>query len=324
MGGRGRSVDGGPRGAARYGRDDSRGGPRSSRNDGPAGRRDGRAAPRRVERPLSAAEQRAAEVRGRRGERVERTEPAERVAWEREQWIDEGSLRDAAEAATERATGEVRQGRRRSHEIAPEVAEDLSAKVESSRTARYQERLSAAADALDRGRFGDALRMVRPVLRDVPDLAFGHELAGLALYRLGQWRKAAAELELARGLNGTVAHHAVLADCYRALRRYTEVDQLWRDLREASPEPELMAEGRIVAAGALADQGDLVGALKVMEKGMTVPKKAKDHHVRQWYVIADLLDRSGDIVTARRYFTLVAGIDPEFADVRDRLRGLGR
>jgi tetratricopeptide (TPR) repeat protein len=256
---------------------------------------------------------------------VEKVETTERVEWEREQWIDEGSLRDAAEEATERALGEGgRQGRRRSNEIAPEVADDLSGKVEPARMSRYQERLAAAADALDRGRFGDAHRMVRPVLRDVPDLAFGHELAGLALYRLGQWRKAAAELELARSLNGTVAHHAVLADCYRALKRYTEVDQLWRELREASPEPELMAEGRIVAAGAVADQGDLVGALKVMEKGMAVPKKPKDHHVRQWYVIADLLDRSGDVVTARRYFTLVAGIDPEFADVRDRLRGLGR
>lgn len=274
---------------------------------------------------MTAAEQRAAEVRGRRGERVEKVETTERVEWEREQWIDEGSLRDAAEEATERALGEGgRQGRRRSNEIAPEVADDLSGKVEPARMSRYQERLAAAADALDRGRFGDAHRMVRPVLRDVPDLAFGHELAGLALYRLGQWRKAAAELELARSLNGTVAHHAVLADCYRALKRYTEVDQLWRELREASPEPELMAEGRIVAAGAVADQGDLVGALKVMEKGMAVPKKPKDHHVRQWYVIADLLDRSGDVVTARRYFTLVAGIDPEFADVRDRLRGLGR
>jgi tetratricopeptide (TPR) repeat protein len=278
-----------------------------------------------VERTLTAAEQRAAEVRTRRGERIERVEPAERVEWEREQWIDEGSLRDAAEAATGRALGDgARQGRRRSNEIAPEVADDLSGKVEPARMARYQERLTAAADALDRGRFGDAHRMVRPVLRDVPDLAFGHELAGLALYRLGQWRKAAAELEVARGLSGTVAHHAVLADCYRALRRYTEVDQLWLELRDASPEPELMAEGRIVAAGALADQGDLVGALKVMEKGMTVPKKPKDRHVRQWYVIADLLDRSGDVVTARRYFTLVANADPEFADVRDRLRGLGR
>ena len=185
-------------------------------------------------------------------------------------------------------------------------------------------RLTTAADALDRGRFADARRMVQPVLRDLPDLAFGHEIAGLALYRLGQWRKAVAELELARSLSGTVQHHAVLADCYRALRRYTEVEALWKELREASPEPSLMAEGRIVAAGALADQGDLAGALKVMQRGADTPKKPKEYHLRQWYVLADLYDRSGDVIAARRFFGLVASVDAEFADAAERLRSLGR
>ena len=141
---------------------------------------------------------------------------------------------------------------------------------------------------------------------------------------MGQWRKAAAELEVARQLTASVQHNAVLADCYRALRRYHEVDTLWRELREASPEPALMAEGRIVAAGALADQGDLAGALKVMQKATEVPKKPKEHHLRQWYVLADLYDRSGEIIKARRYFSLVAEADRDFADVTERLRTLGR
>lgn len=201
---------------------------------------------------------------------------------------------------------------------------ELNAHVGASRSARYQERLSAAADALDRGRFGDARRMVQPVLRDLPDVAFAHELAGLASYRLGQWRRAASELERARELDRSVRHHAVLADCYRAMRRYHEVDELWNELKAASPDPALMAEGRIVAAGSLADRGDLAGALAVMRKAMDLPKKPKDHHLRQWYVIGDLFDRSGDVVKARRWFGLVAEIDREFADVSDRLRALGR
>ena len=101
-------------------------------------------------------------------------------------------------------------------------------------------------------------------------------------------------------------------------------DQLWLELREGSPEPALMAEGRIVAAGALADQGDLKGALKLMERGAEVPKKVRDHHLRQWYVLGDLHDRSGDIIKARRFFGMIAAVDPQFADVADRLRGLGR
>jgi tetratricopeptide (TPR) repeat protein len=203
------------------------------------------------------------------------------------------------------------------------VAEQLERSAAPVDTAKYQERLTTAADALDRGRFDDARRMVQPVLRDLPALAFGHEIAGLALYRSGQWRKAAAELEVARKLDGTIDHHPVLADCYRAMKRYDMVNQLWRELREGSPAPPVMAEGRIVAAGALADQGDLQGALKLMERAADVPKKVREHHLRQWYVLADLHDRSGDIVKARRFFGMIAEVDPDFADVTDRLRALG-
>lgn len=208
-------------------------------------------------------------------------------------------------------------------ELAPDVADDVRRTAPAVQAEKYQERLATAADALDRGRFDDARRMVQPVLRDLPDLAFGHEIAGLALYRTGQWRKAAAELERARALDRRLDHHAVLADCYRALKRYDLVDQLWLELREGSPEPALMAEGRIVAAGALADQGDLKGALKIMERAADVPKKVREHHLRQWYVLGDLHDRSGDIIKARRYFGMIAERDADFADVADRLRAVG-
>jgi tetratricopeptide (TPR) repeat protein len=263
-------------------------------------------------------------VKQTRPPRTEKLEVAAPPPWEREQWIDEGSLRHEAEQAAQRAAEPVKSGRRKSLQLAPEVVDDLADAAPASRQARYQERLASAADALDRGRYADARRMVQPVLRDLPDLAFAHEIAGLSLYRMGQWRKAVTELEVARQLTNTVQHHAVLADCYRALRRYNDVDVLWRELREASPEPALMAEGRIVAAGALADQGDLAGALRLMQKAADVPKKPKEWHLRQWYVLADLYDRSGDVIKARRYFKLVLDSDRDFADVADRLRALGR
>ena len=68
-------------------------------------------------------------------------------------------------------------------DLAPEVADDLQRAAPAARAAKYQERLATAADALDRGRFDDARRMVAPVLRDLPEMAFGHEIAGLAFYR---------------------------------------------------------------------------------------------------------------------------------------------
>jgi hypothetical protein len=61
-----------------------------------------------------------------------------------------------------------------------------------------------------------------------------------------------------------------------------------------------------------------------MQKALDVPKKPREYHLRQWYVVADLFDRSGDVIKARRYFGLVAQADPEFADVVERLRTLGR
>ncbi|MEI8239242.1 MAG: hypothetical protein WCI22_07435 [Actinomycetota bacterium] len=277
---------------------------------------------------MTAAEKRSQEIKQQRPPREPdwKRPEAPPAAWEREEWIDEGSMRVEAEEAARRAGAapEKATTRRKSLELAPEVEKELAAAAPAQRMARYQERLSSAADALDRGRYDDARRMVQPVLRDLPELSFAHEIAGLAFYRMGQWRKAAAELELTRQLTGTFLHHAVLADCYRAMRRFHEVDVLWRDLREASPEPALMAEGRIVAAGALADQGDLAGALKVMAKALEVPKKPREYHLRQWYVVADLFDRSGDVIKARRYFGLIAEVDREFADVVERLRTLGR
>ena len=182
----------------------------------------------------------------------------------------------------------------------------------------------SAAEALERGRFDDARRMVQPVLRDLPNVAMAHEIAGLAWYSTGQWRKAAAELELARNLDHSVKHHPVLADCYRAMRRYDTVTELWNELKAASPAPELMAEGRIVAAGALADRGELRAALQVLDQARSIPKNVRDHHLRQWYVIADLLDRSGEVIEARRYFGMISQVDSEFADVMQRLASLGR
>jgi hypothetical protein len=61
-----------------------------------------------------------------------------------------------------------------------------------------------------------------------------------------------------------------------------------------------------------------------MQRATDTPKKPKEYHLRQWYVLGDLYDRSGDVVAARRFFGLVASVDAEFADVLERLRSLGR
>ena len=53
-----------------------------------------------------------------------------------------------------------------------------------------------------------------------------------------------------------------------ALKRWSDVEELWHEVRDYSPSGDLVNEGRIVAAGALADQGDLRGAHRAAGEGM--------------------------------------------------------
>ena len=166
--------------------------------------------------------------------------------------------------------------------------------------------------------------MVTPLVRELPRVAAVHEVNGLASYRTGRWKQAAESLELARQLRPDPSLLPVLADCYRALKRWKDVDTVWADIRKSSPPHEIMAEGRIVVAGSLADRGELKQAIELMGAATKPPKRVRDHHLRQWYVLADLYDRAGDTVAAARWFREIAQRDPAFSDVRDRLRTLGR
>jgi tetratricopeptide (TPR) repeat protein len=259
-------------------------------------------------------------------EAVEAERPAP-PAWEPEQWIDTGAVRDEAEQAV--ARGE-RAPRRRADPVQDEAAaapadrdDEIHQAVGPRRAPRLRERLGDAARAYRRDQFAEAQRLVRPLAKAAPGAPSVRELYGLTLYRLGKWKDAVRELEAFRTLTGSTEQHPVLADAYRALGRWSEVDELWEELRVASPSAELVAEGRIVAAGAYADQGDLQGAIKLLERARTWPKRPQEHHLRMAYALADLFERAGDVPRARDLFTRIRKVDPDFADVRQRVRALG-
>jgi tetratricopeptide (TPR) repeat protein len=265
-------------------------------------------------------------VRARTGGRQTNLEqPKAPEAFEPEQWIDEGSVRDAADAATQRAVAEPRRepGRRAARTLDIETLGGLDRAVGNRRAARLADMLAQARDSLDRERFEESRRLARTVTREAPDVAEAQEIAGLAAYRLGRWREAVAALEAARAITRGIRNHAVLADSYRAQRKYKQVEELWLEVREASPETAQMAESRIVAAGALADQGDLAGAIRTMGTAAAGAKRVQEHHLKQWYVLADLYDRSGDVVKARQLFEMVLAHDRDYADAGARLRSLG-
>jgi hypothetical protein len=288
---------------------------------------------RRQERPLTAAEKRKIEVKRTRAPRPPQHPDHERRKIEErtvEVWIDDGSIRDEAAHAAARAggapeaTAATTSKRRSPKPLEPEIAAELVGAVGKQRGARLAERLAQASEALDRERYQEARRLAGAIAKEAPDVAAAHEVLGLACYRLGLYKPAVRSLEMALDLHPNPAIMPVVADCYRALGRWSSVERVWREIKELSPSHEVLAEGRIVAAGALADQGKLKAAIEVMEPATRRVKVVREFHLREWYVVADLHDRVGDAVTARRWFTMIADIDPEFADVTQRLRTLGR
>jgi tetratricopeptide (TPR) repeat protein len=271
----------------------------------------------------------------RRGEETDRPTASEvwreaaTRAGNREAWSpDEVWVQDAAPAQerTERSRsgGPAPAGSADAHRrnVPAPVVEELTTAAGVARGNRLAARLAEASHAYDHERYQEARRILRPLADEVTDAPAVRELYGLTLYRLGQWQPAARELEAYRTLTGGYDQHPVLADCYRALHRYPDAEALWDDLREASPDADLVAEGRIVAAGCRADRGDLPGAIGLLEKSSRRVDHPRDRHLRQWYVLADLYERAGDLPKARELFGRVAGADPDAFDVRQRRRAL--
>ena len=335
--GRGRpSADRGDRPS--YGRGDSagRGRPSSGRPPAGRGRPDTGRSFRDDDRPVvpqTAAQRKADEVRYRTGGRKNDRDALPRNTQSNEVWKDEGSTRPARGRGPRReeesAPIRLERDERRASAAAmahveATVAGSIIAIVGERASKRLIEKLALALDAFERGRYQDAKKIIIPISRDCPGVELIHEIAGLSMYRMGQWRDAADHLEQARALtSGSTLNHPVLADCYRALMRYDKVDELWKELKDASPDPTIVAEGRIVAASALADQGDIQAAVRLMQQSKQDPAKVREHHLREWYVLADLYDRSGDVIQARTIFQRIAKNDADFTDVRDRLETLG-
>jgi tetratricopeptide (TPR) repeat protein len=203
-----------------------------------------------------------------------------------------------------------------------ELRQTLTRSVGAERAARLARRVEQAAEAFADELDDDAVRLLRPIAREAPDVLAVRELLGLALYRLGRWKAAVVELEAVRAQTASTEQHPVLADCYRALRRWQDVEDLWEELREVSPSAELVTEGRIVAAGALADRGDLPAAIALLSRGWAMPGRAKEHHLRRAYALADLYERAGDLPRARELFGWVAELAPELGDARRRALAL--
>jgi tetratricopeptide (TPR) repeat protein len=269
---------------------------------------------------------------------------------EPEQWVDEGlvppeagsgrrsrSRQDrqrgtAADFASGKGAGgkgspDRRNASKRRREGAQKVIVDapgLVAMVGKQRAQRLSGRLNEAALAFLEDRYLEARSILKPIVDEVPALPQARELYGLTLYRLGRWKPAVDQLEELRVLtNHSAEQNHVLADCYRALGRHDRVEELWLELREASPGADVVSEGRIVAAGSKADQGNYPAAIAILSKGFRLPRNPEEFHLRRAYALADLYERSGDLVQARTIFERLESSEPDYLDVEERISALG-
>ena len=252
---------------------------------------------------------------------------------DQEVWLDEGIVeepggrgngRGAHGAGHPVATGAVAG---KAEGLPDDIRDELTGAAGRARGAKLAERLAAAARAYARDRYPEAQRLTKSLVTEVPGSASARELHGLVSYRMGRYREAVRHLEAARGLaEDDPSQLPVIMDCHRAMGHHRRVEVLWEELRAASPDADVLAEGRLVLAAELADRGELDRATELLVAagaGRNLRHPA-ERHVRQWYVLADLAERAGDLPRARQLFERVVVADPELADAAVRLAALGR
>ncbi len=182
--------------------------------------------------------------------------------------------------------------------------------------------VTKALEAFGENDYARASSLAKQAKTRAPRSGRLRELLGLAYYHSGNWTEAASELLTYRRLTGDIDQNHVIADCYRAAGRFDRALEVCDEVDRTRVSDEVWTEVTIVAAGALADKGDIDQALTRLARGELKPAAVEPHHLRLWYVRADLLDRSGRQQEAKELWELILGEAGEFYDVDERLNAL--
>lgn len=181
--------------------------------------------------------------------------------------------------------------------------------------------LTASALAYESGDYEAAARDAQSAKRLAPRAASVREMLGLAQYGAGEWARAMSELRTYERLSGEKNHFPIVADCLRAMGRPEKALELL-DTQERDDDPEpLRIEAELVRAGVLHDQGKIREAIGALRRVLSEPKNVEYHHLRLWYLLAELFEEAGRPDEAGMLFTRIADHDAEFLDVKDRVEG---
>ena len=235
---------------------------------------------------------------------------------------------DHAGQRSDRPRGAEAPAASRARPLPAEVAAEIR-KAADTATAHHREvlvvKMEDAVAAYDRHRFQEAARLAKVVADEAPAVP-GRAGAG-GLGRL-PGRPLARGRPPARGLRDAHRRRRPPAGADGLLPGPAPAAQGGRPVAEPAP---ALARARCAGRGPdrggrqLADQGDLEGAISLLATAGAgrALRNPSDRHIRQWYALADLYERAGDLPRAREFFLRVAQADPDAYDVADRLGALG-
>ena len=234
-----------------------------------------------------------------------------------DQWVDKGKGKSKAPQRSETGGGVV------GYNVEEIIARETPKGLSKFRVARIKREFSEGVRAYQADRYRDAQKLLVGLLELMPQSQSLLEIIGLNFYRLSRWKLALEYLEASKAITKSVDQNPVIADCYRALGRHNKVKEIYDEVGEVSPSAEVMAEARIVLAGSLADQKKFTEAIALLARFEdTERRKPRLIEIRQWYVLADLYEKVGDIVHARKLFQKIAMSEPGIYDVAERLADL--
>ncbi len=178
--------------------------------------------------------------------------------------------------------------------------------------------LDQAVQCYVKDRYQEAVGILKKVLKLYPNYEDAIEVLGLSYYRLGEYEPAIDELEKFTNLTKNYEQLPVIADCYRALGFYKKMFSVWNLIKTKKLPRSIHGEARLVIAGAYKDLGDIDKAYELMKSCAGDSKEPSFLKLREWYVLADILEQMGDFPNSRRLFKKVLQFDPDLADVAER------
>ena len=202
--------------------------------------------------------------------------------------------------------------------LSDEIVRELQATARPTKAEILVQVFSEAVGAFMAGDLDEAIRLGEQAKHIALRSTTVREFLGLAYYHAERWKQAATELSTFRRISGAADQNPVLADCYRAMEKPQRALELCDEVVPGESEPSVLYEAAIVGAGALADMGRIDDAIARLERLELRPEAAEEHHLRAWYVLADLLARRGRYTQAREWFEAVAAVDPELTDAPER------